>query len=181
MRRPEFRSSRGLRSVPARGDATRAERPLSFGALAVAIGIALGVGSLAPSPAVAGVCKVDTRTYCVSGLSTPADWTWSTHEITSTVDAVLAGLSMNDPADAIVAVMVADMVAKGLVAVVASPTSCFDVDSCDDLVIDGSTVSTSTPVSFNPLIIQVLPEPTSLAMLAAGGALVVGLRRRRHR
>jgi hypothetical protein len=141
----------------------------------------LGCAPLLASVASAGVCEKMDRTYCVAGKSTPADWHWKIDSAENTVDAVAAGLSAGDPPEDIVAAMVADVGANGATAVVSSPATCFVVTSCAELEINSVVVPTVTPISFNPLIVQILPEPSSTSLLVAGVLAVGGLCRRRSR
>jgi len=131
--------------------------------------------------ALAGACQDQDRLYCVVGNSTGSDWTWSVDSFSAMVVASVEGLIANDPPGDIVSVMVSSMINAGATATV-HPTNatCFIVTSCHRIVIDG-TVVTTTAVSFNPDIYQAVPEPSSLAMIAAGVLGLGVLNRRRLR
>ena len=144
--------------------------------LAVALGFLLG--TTLPTDARAGACQDQDRTYCVSGNSTGSDWTWAVDTFGASVDASAEGLNNGDPPADIVTVMIDSMTTAGATAQSTLNPDCFLVTSCHRLIIDGSVVTT-TPVSFNPDIVQIIPEPGSTAMLAAG-ALGLGLLNR-HR
>jgi len=145
------------------GVGTRRCGAVSPSLLAATALLACTLVPLLPGMAHAGACQDQARSYCILNNSTGSDWTWEVDGVGGTVDASAHGLTSGDPAQDIAAVFSSVLSGAGITNSIVTPSSCFTMTSCTRLSIDGTLVD-PVGVNFNPLIVQIVPEPGVSAM-----------------